>query len=309
MERSNEARYHFKLTTNGLLIDDAFLEFAKRNDVLIAMSFDGVPEAQNRHRLLKDGSPSFEVLYSRLKGLLEARPYATILSVVNPDTAPYLSESVAFLIDTGCRYLVVSLNHDADWTKHDFAVLEKQYRRLAKMYVKWTKQGMKFYFSPFEVKLSSHINRHSYHRDRCELAKRQLSVDPEGFLYPCVQFTRGGPDSAWCIGSVRDGIDVSARARIREASEREKGQCRDCAIKNRCNNTCGCLNWQTTQSINEISPVLCRHEQMLVRIADRIGESLYAKRTPLFLQKHYNDAYPAISLLEEAISILRARQK
>ncbi len=28
-------------------------------------------------------------------------------------------------------------------------------------------------------------------------AGRQLSVDPEGWLYPCVQFVKVGPDSRW----------------------------------------------------------------------------------------------------------------
>lgn len=51
---------------------------------------------------------------------------------------------------------------------------------------KWTKGGRKFYLSPFEVKLLSHINQYCYRKERCELAQRQISVDPEGNLYPCV---------------------------------------------------------------------------------------------------------------------------
>jgi len=65
---------------------------------------------------------------------------------------------------------------------------------------------------------------------------------------------------------------------------------------------CGCLNWQTTGSINGISPVLCRYEQMLLPIADRVGEVLYKKRDPLFLHKHYNSAYPVLSLLEDTLT-------
>ena len=131
------------------------------------------------------------------------------------------------------------------------------------------------------------------------LGERQLSVDPEGFLYPCVQFTRAGSASRWCIGHVTKGIDEVARERLRTESEVEKAPCRTCAIRNRCQHTCGCLNWQTTGSITHVSPVLCRSEQMLARVADDVGARLFAERNPRFFQKHYDPAYPILSLVED----------
>jgi uncharacterized protein len=283
----------------GLLLDEAFLRFAVRNDVLIAMSFDGIREAHDLHRRLPNGGPTFDVLLERLRILLAVRPYASVLMVVNPQTAAFLVDSVSFLLDEGCRYLIVSLNYAADWNEADFKTLTRQYQKLGSLYIKWTRAGRKFYLSPFEVKLSSHIHRHCHRKERCELAERQISVDPQGYLYPCVQFPQAGPESPWCIGHVSTGIDETARRKLYEQSQAEKPFCAGCAIQERCNNTCGCLNWQTTGTINGISPVLCRHERMLVPIADRVGRILYRKRDPRFLHKHYNAAYPVLSLLED----------
>jgi len=302
MERRGDGRFQFKITTNGVLLDEEFLDFAIREGILIGMSFDGVQEVQDRHRRFPDGSPTFDFLHDKLRMLLEAKPYSSVLAVVNPDTAQFLSESVSFLLDCGCRYLILSLNYAADWREKHFRVLKREYKRLARLYIKWTREGRKFYLSPFEVKLSSHINHHAYRKGRCELAKRQLSIDPKGNIFPCVQFTRAGPGSRWQIGNVFDGIDEEARSRVHDESEAEKETCRDCVVKNRCNNSCGCLNWQTTGTVNKVSPVLCRNEQMLIRIADGIGETLYKKRDPLFVNKHYNEAYPALSLLEDSTS-------
>jgi uncharacterized protein len=232
--------------------------------------------------------------------LLAVRPYSSVLMTVNPDTAPYLCDSVSFLLDKGCRYLVVSPNYAGDWDDASMDVLEKQVNALAGRYIQWTLEERKFYLSPFEVKLSSHINRDCYHKERCELAQRQLSVDPDGYLYPCVQFTSAGPESAWQIGHLDTGIDEAKRAQLYAESQAVKEPCGECAIAARCNNTCGCLNWQTTGSINGVSPVLCRYEQMTLAAADRIGKKLYKKKSPLFLHKHYNAAYPVLSLLEEA---------
>ncbi|MFA9564884.1 MAG: biotin carboxylase N-terminal domain-containing protein, partial [Acidimicrobiales bacterium] len=42
MHRAGHGQFHFKMTTNGLLLDEEFLQFAVANDLLIAMSLDGV---------------------------------------------------------------------------------------------------------------------------------------------------------------------------------------------------------------------------------------------------------------------------
>jgi uncharacterized protein len=299
MQHAGQGRFHFKMTTNGLLLDEEFLQFAAANDILIAMSLDGVREAHDRHRRMPDGSPSFDCLLPKLHLLLAARPYASVLMVVNPDTAPLLTESVSFLLNEGCRYLIVSLNYAGPWDEVELEELARQYERLADLYIDWTRQGRKFYLSPFEVKLSSHIQGEDVCKEHCELGIRQLSVDPQGFLFPCVQFTAAGPSSPWCIGDVVSGIDIEKRNRLHDISQGEKEPCCRCAIRRRCHNTCGCLNWQTTGSVTRVSPVLCRHEQILVAVADRIGETLYQEQNSLFLNKHYNPAYPMLSWIED----------
>lgn len=286
----------------ALDLDETFLEFSLRHDVLVALSLDGVREAHDAHRRMADGSSSFDRVLPRLKLLLAARPYSSVMSVVNPDTAHLLADSMCFLHDElKVRYLIVSLNYAADWREEHWQALERSYRRLAKLYQQWSSAGSKFYFSPFETKISSHINRECHHHERCELADRQISVDPDGFLFPCVQFTSAGPDSRWCIGSLKHGVDEQRRAAIRAESDREKEGCRDCAVARRCNHTCGCLNWQATGSITQVSPNLCRHERTVLPIADRLGAELYRRRDPIFLHKHYNAAWPVLSLIEDSL--------
>ncbi|HRZ37147.1 MAG TPA: hypothetical protein P5534_12385 [Candidatus Paceibacterota bacterium] len=52
-------------------------------------------------------------------------------------------------------------------------------------------------------------------------------------------------------------------------------------------------------NLNEVPAVLCRYEQMLLPIADRVGRRLYREHNPLFLHKHYNAAYPVLSVIED----------
>jgi uncharacterized protein len=300
LEKQDVGHFHFKVTTNGVLLTEQFLEFSLRENVLVAMSFDGVRQAHDKHRRLADGRSTYDLLFPKLQMLLAARPYASVISVVNPDTAQYLCESVVMLLDAGCRYLIISPNYVAPWDEASLAILQEQMESLGDLYVQWTLEDRKFYLSPLEVKISSHVNRHCFQKERCELAQKQLSIDPAGNLFPCVQFAKAGVDSDWCIGNVDSGIVEERRSRIYQESENEKVMCKGCKIVDRCNNSCGCLNWQTTGSIGAVSPVLCRYEQMTVAVADKIGKKLYRKRNALFLHKHYNAAYPVLSLLEES---------
>lgn len=289
----------FKLTTNGLGLDDAFLDFAVQHKIHIAVSLDGVREAHDAHRRFPDGSPSFEPTLDALQRLLKVRPYSMVHAVINPDTAGLMVDSARFLLDEGVRYVSFSLNHEAAWSEADMAVLETQYELLVRCYIDWTRAGRKFYLAPLETKLASHIQCDQARRDRCALGERQLSVSPEGDLFPCVQFANDGHGSPAHIGDVWRGVDEPARLRWIADSQPTKDFCEGCALIDRCHHSCGCLNRQATGDINGISPVMCLHEQMCIAAADRIGATLYAERDPNFLRKHYNPAYPLLSLVED----------
>jgi len=297
-ERLDDCLYHFKVTTNGLLLDNEFMEFSKESSVLIALSHDGVSEAHDLHRKVKGGGGTFEQLSPGIDLLLSYQPYAPVLMTVNPDTVQYYADSVRYLYTRRFKYIICSMNYSAKWDENSLKILKEQYLELADLYRKKTLLEDKFYLSPFEVKISSHINRSSYCRERCELGKKQISVGPDGTLYPCVQFVG---DHNYAIGHVSMGIEEDRRNNIYEINEEEKAECENCAVKNRCNNHCGCLNRQATGFINKVSPVLCAHERILLTIADSLAEKLFQKRSALFIQKHYNDMYPLISLVEDKV--------
>jgi uncharacterized protein len=295
-EKHSNCMFYFKITTNGLLLDQDFMDISMKEDIFIALSHDGVKDAHNKHRLDTADIGTFDILDSRIDLLLSHRPYAPVLMVVNPDTGEYFADSVEYLYEKGFRYIICSLNYSANWTEKDMKTLRKQYERLSDFYYKRTLAEDKFYLSPFEVKISSHINRDSYCHERCELGKKQISVAPDGLLYPCVQFVG---DSSYSIGSVDKGIDRERQKELYELNEEEKESCKDCALRKRCNHYCGCMNKQSTGSIDKVSPVLCAHERLLLPVADRLAEKLYKKRNAMFIQKHYNDMFPVLSLIED----------
>lgn len=287
---------HFKMTTNGTLIDDAFLDFAKEAGIFIALSHDGIKEAHDAHRKDAAGQGTFGRLLPVIEKLLQAEPCAPVMMTVNPDTVQYYARSVDFLFQRGFRYLICSLNYAGNWDEDSFAKLKRQYKLLAKWYEQHTLKEDKFFLSPFEVKIASHIEGEAWRHERCELGQKQVSVDAQGLIYPCVQFAG---DESYAIGSVDAGIDRQRQMQLFDISRSEQPECLACAIRKRCLNTCGCLNKQVTGRLDRVAPSLCQNERILLPIADQLAARLYRKRNALFIHKHYNDLYPVISMVEE----------
>jgi len=296
-KRSN-TKFHYKITTNGLLLDDEFLRFSQEKEVFIALSHDGVREAHDKTRVDCEGKGTFDRLSDKIDALLAQRPYAPVMMTVDPSNVEHYYAGVEYLYNKGFRYLICSMNYAGDWDKKALAELKRQYKALADFYERLTRAEEKFYFSPFEVKLASHIRGDAYCHERCELGKKQLSVAPDGTLYPCVQFVG---DEKYAIGDVFIGIDQEARLRLYNENELEKPSCAKCAIRKRCNHYCGCLNKQVTGSINAVAPSLCAHERIVLPIADALGERLFKDRNAMFIQKQYNGYYPLLSLLDDSV--------
>ena len=291
--------FHFKITTNGSLLDEAFLQDPFTSEVFVALSHDGVPEAHDVHRVDAAGQGTFAGLRPVIDLLLRSKPYSPVLLVTTAETIHRYADSVRYLFECGFRYLICSLHYGVEWPKRSIGELERQYSQIARWYEEQTQREEKFYFSPFDTKIASHVFPGSCRRERCELGRRQISVAPSGRLFPCVQFAGDGGESPFSIGDVWSGIDESRREALYRENDEEKQSCQSCAIRERCNHFCGCLNRQATGSITTVSPLLCTHERIVLPVADQLAERLFRKRNAMFIQKQYNELFPLVSLAED----------
>jgi len=302
IEQTTGQQFHYKMTTNGSLIDEQFLTHPLTSEIFIALSHDGVVQAHNLNRIDATGTGTFERLVPIVSLLLKYKPYAPVMQVVTPSTLKYYADSVKFYYAQGFKYIISTLNYREEWTEQDFFLLQKQYLLLTDWYAALITKEHKFYFSPFDVKIASHIFSNGCNIERCELGQHQISVAPDGNLYPCVQFVKAGSASKYCIGNVTTGVDEQRRQKLFIENASEKDSCEQCAVKSRCNHYCGCINRATTGSINAVSPYLCAHERIVIPIADKLAEKLYKNRNALFMQKQYNRLYPLLSLVEDKTS-------
>lgn len=298
LRRDTGHRFSFQLTTNGTLLDEDFLQLARANSMIVALSHDGVAQDDNRRTCA--GESTAKVLADIVPLLLRCLPYAPVMLTVPPDRVDTLAESVRLFVERdGFRYLLFTpaFGPDIQWTEADLTALGGQYRRLAQLYEDWYRQGRKIWLGPFEGKIDAYIQERPVCAHTCTLGQRRVSVSADGQLYPCTQFV-GDPD--YCIGDVWSGIDDDARSRI-QAAQTVQPACEACALRDRCRHSCGCLNKMTSGNPQVTGGEACAHEQLLIRTADTLAERLYRKKNRQFLRRHYEEGYPLVSLLEDLL--------
>jgi uncharacterized protein len=294
-EKEYPHRFHYKVTTNGVLLDNGFFSLCDQYGIQIALSHDGL--AQDACRVDEKGNGTFETLEPVLSELMERRPYSPVMLVVQPEQVDQYVESVEWLYGRGVRYLICSHNYAGDWDDKRIGMLKRQYDRIGRWYRERYKRGEKVYFSPFDKRIGERIAGRS--KNSCRFARRQISVAPDGRLYPCVQFI-GRED--FCIGDVQTGLLEDRQTALFSASEADKPECDGCAIQSRCNNKCACLNIQCTGNFLSVPPILCEVERILTPLADRLAEELFSVHNPLFVQRHYDNMFPIRSYLEDLVS-------
>ncbi|MBR3464938.1 MAG: radical SAM protein [Clostridiales bacterium] len=263
-------RFDCKMTTNGTLLDEEFLDRAAKANLGIGLSFDG--RAQDVCRIFANGKPTSSVVEEKAKLLLKYIPKASALATIAPQAVPYYAESVKYLHDLGFKNVsfVIAYGHKVNWTDSDLDALRVQLEETASYLKELFLKKETFYMSAIDSKISDCI-RGRNPAERCHLGTRQMPVTPDGTLYPCTSFIG---DEKYILGNVFDGID---EAKVIELAKRSATPetCRECDLVKRCTNSCGCANRMNTGNENQVSPLQCTYERMLIEISDNLGEELY----------------------------------
>jgi len=288
--------FYYKVTTNGTLIDEEFLKFANDANMTIGFSCDG--PAQDDCRSFHDGAGSLAALEEKIPLLLKYQPYAMGMSVIDPSTVNKAAQIVKYLFKKGFRYIHMGVNYSkaAPWTKERLLALQNEYNKIAKMYIRWTRAEEKIYFSSFDMKILSHLKGEKYNIDRARMNINQPSVAPDGKIYPMSKHLN---NPVFEIGDVFFGIDKEKQKAIYEKGAVPAELCRKCAIKSRCNYAYDNLSNSGSTIIDDVTAVQCSHERLITPIADYVAQTLFKEQNAMFIQKHYNDLYPVMSLLED----------
>jgi len=285
-DKFKDKSFTYSLITNGLLLNDDFVKYAIRKDLSISLSLDGIKEAHDKFRKLKDGNDSWEIIIEKLKMLLENSPYSPVLITLNPETVKYLSESFKFLINKKAKTINLSLNHQAVWKHDDFILLERELKIIADFYINAHENNEIIVFNPFDSKIHAYISS-NISKGRCSTDSDHVTVAPDGSIFPCIAFV--DKSNRFLVGNVDEGVD---KVKLKDFNDQfnEKNNdfdCTECELNDRCFNWCSCANFLGTGRLNRIPYSLCEYEKILIPIADYIGNTLFEMKNKIFLEKFY----------------------
>lgn len=276
-----EKEFRYNMTTNGLLLDEAFLTFARDNRIKIALSHDGLMSRVNR--LYPDGRDCLALLDEKLMLLLRWQPKAFIMATLSADCVTQAAESVISLYQKGVRQvnLAIDSRPQAGWDDDSMDELGRQLRFIADYIFAAFQEDKRISFNAFDEKILSITKQKPCHV--CDLGHRKIYIDCDGTIYPCIQFG-GWPE--YRIGEVTTGIDEAARAKIHGRSLVKPSFCRGCALESRCVNDCACLNFQQCGDMGEVSPVQCTYQRMLIETADSLARRMLAADEVRFVERY-----------------------
>ena len=277
--------FAYEITTNGTLLDDEFIAFAKKNRIILALSHDGL--AQDPVRRDRGGHPTKDTVDGKLQMLLKATPGTIIMMTVHPDYVDRVSGSLKFFYDSGVRAVSMVLAHGERvlWDEEKFSVLEQELEKVEEFYEQWNSGDNVFRFIPFDNKIRNYILNKDQDSKSCHFGCHKTMVDTDGRYYPCSHFI--GRDG-FNYGSVDEGVDEEKLDSL-EKKRVEASECAECALRARCRHTCACANHGHTGNMSEVSALQCEYEQLTIRLADKAAAALLGGENRKFIERMYKE--------------------
>ena len=281
--------FYFGITTNGTLLDDDFIKYMKENKFInVAYSIDGMKETHDLNRKTIDGNGTFDIVQTNAKKLLYYFNEVVAMSVITRNNLFNLSKNVEYLIDMGFKYINLLFDYSQDWQDEDLKEIKKQYNEVAEIYANKILQESDVEIPLIDDKIRTYIKDEYNCNEDCKLGMKTINMGTDGNFYPCMQLVN---NADFIIGNCKEGIDINARLSLIKSSRKENEACKNCSIRKRCKHTCACRNYILTNDINELSPVICETEKILIEASDKMAEKLYNQNSKMFIQKFYNKDY------------------
>ena len=241
-KREKETGKIFKLTltTNGLALNDANIQWLNDNNISLVLSTDGRRETHDNMRPDAGGNPTYDKVMANFRKCVDSRNDENYYmrgtyTACNLD----FTKDVEAMADAGFDILsmepVVLKDSPYALTEDMLPEIYAEYDRLTEFYLKRHREGKGFFFFHFNMDLSNGpcvAKRLS----GCGAGHEYYAVAANGDLYPCHQFV--GRDR-YRLGDVFSGVQNQELPQyFRQSHVLNKPKCVDCWARFFCSGGC-----------------------------------------------------------------------
>jgi uncharacterized protein len=282
--RAQGTRLKMSVTTNGTLLDEARARELHELGVYVALSIDGAQEAHDAGRPLMGGGSSYAQVRRGLEVLLaRGVPFETI-SVVTPQNARWVGETVKFLLDAGVPRVGLNPCYEAAFSDAQLDAWGAGLERAGDEMIRWFRAGRIVSITVFDNKILAAIKGGLEEGDKCALGVDAVAVAPSGNLYACERLVAEDEDPSLVMGHVDSWRPTREKACAQGPVNPE---CQPCGERWRCASYCACANRAETGRTDVAGGTQCWHERKTAAVADRVAETLWAERNAPFVAWFY----------------------
>jgi uncharacterized protein len=180
------------IQTNGVLLNDQWAEFLKKNDFFVGISLDGPREVHDIYRKDRAGRGTFDKVLKGLRLLKKHGVEFNILACVAKETAYKPLEVYEFLKNEGVEFVQFTavVERDPAGKVTPWSVEPEKYGEfLIKIFDQWVRQDVgKVFVMNFEWALNNWVGNPSPICLFAQECGRALAIEHNGDVYACDHF-------------------------------------------------------------------------------------------------------------------------
>lgn len=277
LEQEHNKLFRFTITTNGMLLDDAKIDYINKEMSNVVLSIDGRRGVNDKMRPCINGAGSYDIIMDKYKRLVEKRGHDQYyargtFTKYNLD----FSNDVMHLYEEGFDQLSVEpvvspSDKDYALTEAELPRIFEEYETLAKKIIAIKKQGKSINFFHFMLDLDQGPCAIKRLRG-CGCGNEYVAVTPDGDIYPCHQFVGM---KEWKMGNLHEGtFDFKLKDYFSQTTVYNKHDCKECWAKFYCSGGCNANNLQYAGDVLKSHKLSCELEKKRLECAIMIKAAL-----------------------------------
>lgn len=242
--KKGDVKVEFSMQTNGIILNEQWINLFKKYDVLIGLSLDGPAKIHNQNRIDLGGGNTHSKVINAVKLLNEGEVKYNVLVVVSGETAKNIDKIYNYLVGLGITHLqFIPLLKPIDYKVKNIYKLNDVYfnylNQLFKVWLKDYNEGKIISIRMFDNILNMMMG---YAPESCDMrgsCSIQNVIEADGSTFACDFFAL----DEYCIGnscndSFVDMLENDIAVNFIKTSLELPDQCQSCEIYNLCRNGC-----------------------------------------------------------------------